>query len=138
ITDAKDYLEKMGVTFPDKGLSIALGGLKQGLTPIEMMQGYGTFAHNGDMVASHTIDRIYKSGGDLMYQAESSPKQVFSAQVAWNMTEMLSSVVEDGTAQAGDYSKALAGKTRSEEHTSELQSRFDVVCSRLLAIKNTV
>src|SRR5699024_12217373 len=29
--------------------------------------------------------------------------------------------------------KALAEKSRSEEHTSELQSRFDLVCRHLLA-----
>src|SRR5699024_11301003 len=32
---------------------------------------------------------------------------------------------------------ALLKKTRSEEHTSELQSRFDLVCRLLLAKKKT-
>src|SRR5699024_4366234 len=37
-------------------------------------------------------------------------------QVAWDMTRILSSVVQDGTGQAGEYSKALAGKTGTTEH----------------------
>src|SRR5699024_300709 len=60
ITESKDYLEKMGITLPDNGLSIALGGLKNGLTPVDMMQSYGTFARGGDTMPANTIDRIYK------------------------------------------------------------------------------
>src|SRR5699024_11786536 len=34
------------------------------------------------------------------------------------------------------YSTSLNGRPRSEEHTSELQSRFDLVCRLLLEKKN--
>src|SRR5699024_12838792 len=40
-------------------------------------------------------------------------------------------VIGDGTGVVG------AGALRSEEHTSELQSRFDLVCRLLLEKKNT-
>lgn len=116
IADAKAYLKKMGITLPDKGLSIALGGLKEGLTPMDMMQSYGTFAHNGEMISAHTIDRIYDRDNQQIFRAKPKPKKVFTPQVAWNMTEILSSVVENGTGQAGDYNKALAGKTGSTQH----------------------
>src|SRR5207249_8831370 len=34
--------------------------------------------------------------------------------------------------QAGRYERVRIGRNRSEEHTSELQSRFDLVCRLLL------
>src|SRR5438067_9859326 len=37
----------------------------------------------------------------------------------------------------GDIDRILRKGIRSEEHTSELQSRFDLVCRLLLAKKNT-
>src|SRR5699024_12173750 len=37
----------------------------------------------------------------------------------------------------GDLSPGEAGQDRSEEHTSELQSRFDLVCRLLLEKKKT-
>src|SRR5699024_12718648 len=45
----------------------------------------------------------------------------------------------DGPAQWGQLQSAVSGQhpvQRSEEHTSELQSRFDLVCRLLLEKKN--
>lgn len=116
ISDAKGYLEKMGISLPDDGLAIALGGLKQGLTPLDMVQSYRTFAHNGQVTDAHTIDRIYNQDNDLIFQADPPSEEVFSPQVAWSMTEILQTAVNNGTAQAGEYQKALAGKTGSTQH----------------------
>lgn len=113
---AKDYLRKMNITIPDKGLAIALGGLSKGLTPIQMVESYRAFASGGKVIESYTIDRIYNRHGKLTFQAEMETNKVFSPQVAWNMTNMLVSVVENGTGSAGEYAKALAGKTGSTEH----------------------
>src|SRR5207249_7503442 len=38
----------------------------------------------------------------------------------------------------GWYRKLVANKSRSEEHTSELQSRFDLVCRLLLEKKKKI
>src|SRR5207249_5193041 len=47
-------------------------------------------------------------------------------------------MIDDKKLSPGDYNRAEAGSTdqRSEEHTSELQSRFDLVCRLLLEKKN--
>ncbi|MUV36579.1 Peptidoglycan glycosyltransferase [Lentibacillus sp. JNUCC-1] len=44
---AKDYLQKMSIDVPDEGLNVALGGLSKGVTPIDMVKGFRTFAHGG-------------------------------------------------------------------------------------------
>lgn len=114
---AKQYLSEMGMNIEDKGLSIALGGLKQGVSPIELVEGYRTFVHKGETIQAHTILEIYNNENKLIVSAKPESKQVFSEQVAWDMTEMLKDVVRSGTAQAGYYPYELAGKTGSTQHS---------------------
>lgn len=113
---AKDYLEKMGMTIPDEGLAIALGGLKDGVSPLNMVDAYSALANHGDLVASATIREIYDRDGDLMFQSDPDVTDVFSDLVAWDMTEMLSYTVQQGSANTGEYAHALAGKTGTTQH----------------------
>lgn len=112
---AKSYLEKMDMTIVDEGLAIALGGLSEGVTPLDMMESYRTFSSKGKFVESYVIERIYDSSDLLIYEAVQEEKEVFSPQVAWNMTEILSEAVEKRTGN-NEYSKALAGKTGTTQH----------------------
>lgn len=113
---SKSYLEKLGMPVEDEGTAIALGGLKHGVTPLQMAQSFQAFAADGKIMKSATIDQIIDRDGDVIFESEVEFKQVFSPQVAWNMTEMLVDTVEIGTATPGDYPKALAGKTGSTQH----------------------
>src|SRR5690625_4416528 len=113
---SKNYLEKMDMNISDDGLAIGLGGLSEGLTPLNMVEGYRTFAHDGEIIDPYTISRLYNRNGELIAEADPLSFEVFNPQVAWNMTEILSYTVEKGTAQQGEYNKALAGKTGSTEH----------------------
>ncbi|MBP1968994.1 penicillin-binding protein 2A [Virgibacillus natechei] len=113
---SKDYLEQLGVAIEDDGLPIALGGLTDGLAPVDLMESYGAFARNGDVIESSTIERIYDKDDEMIFQSNSNSREVFSPQVAWDMTEILTDTVESGTAAPGEFSKALAGKTGSTQH----------------------
>ena len=116
INTSKNYLEKMHMDIPDEGLAIGLGGLSEGLTPLNMVEGYRAFAHDGEIIDPYTISHIYNQDDELIAEANPISTEVFNSQVAWNMTEILSHTVEAGTAQQGEYTKALAGKTGSTEH----------------------
>lgn len=113
---SKSYLDKMGISIVDEGLAIALGGLSEGVTPIDMMEGYRTFASGGEAVESFAIEQIYDKNNELIFEAENKEEEVFSAQVAWNMTEMLSTAVDNAADSSEDFSKALAGKTGTTQH----------------------
>ncbi|PWU67801.1 penicillin-binding protein [Gracilibacillus dipsosauri] len=113
---SKAVLEKMNLTIKDKGLAIALGGLEKGLTPIEITEAYRTFIHRGQWTESRSIQSITDSSGEIITPQEQKTTEIFNQQVAWNMVRMLEGVVQTGTAQNGDFSKALAGKTGSTEH----------------------
>ncbi|GAB3790110.1 transglycosylase domain-containing protein [Virgibacillus kimchii] len=113
---AKNYLQKMDIMLEDDGLAIALGGLSEGITPKQLMESYAGFSKYGEVIDSYTIERIYSKDQELLFQANPKTKEVFTPQVAWNMTEILMETVEKGTASAGTYEKALAGKTGSTQH----------------------
>jgi penicillin-binding protein 2A len=114
---AKNYLQKMNIPLEDDGLAIALGGLTEGITPQQLVESYAGFSKFGEVVDSYTIERIYNKDDELLFQANPKTTEVFTPQVAWNMTEILMEAVEKGTASAGTYEKALAGKTGSTQHS---------------------
>lgn len=113
---AKDFLSKMDMEIPDQGLAIALGGLSEGLTPLNMVKGYRAFAHEGKIIDPYTIEQIYNNDNELIAQAKLNETEVFNPQVAWNMTEILTHAVDIGHYHEGGYAKALAGKTGTTGH----------------------
>jgi penicillin-binding protein 2A len=113
IDESKSYLEKMDMATEDNGLSIALGGLSEGYTPLEMTKAYRAFSEDGKVVEPYMITEIKNRHGEMIGEHEKKEVEVYSKQTAWNMTRMLESVVKEGTAKEGTYNGALAGKTGS-------------------------
>ncbi|MDX8045730.1 PBP1A family penicillin-binding protein [Gracilibacillus sp. S3-1-1] len=113
---SKSMLEKMDIHLEDKGLAIALGGLETGITPIQVAEGYRTFISDGNWVESRSVQAVYNKDGERVLPDPPKTANVFEPQTAWNMLRMLQGVTEEGTATAGEYNKALAGKTGSTQH----------------------
>lgn len=111
IKHSKDYLHQLGIRIKDDGLAIALGGLSEGVTPIQMANAYRTFTKNGNYSEHHLIEEIKSRDGTIIAEHHSEEKQVFSPQTAWDMTRMLQHVVKEGTAKNGVFEGELAGKT---------------------------
>lgn len=111
IDSSIETLEKFGLTIPDRGLALALGGLEAGVTPLEMAAAYRVFAEGGKRVEPYFIKRIYNQDGEKIGEAATVEEEVVSTQTAWYMTRMLESVVKEGTGQRGTVDTALAGKT---------------------------
>ena len=115
---SKNYLNELGMSIDDEGLAIALGGLTHGVTPIQLVEGYRTFIHDGKWIPSTSIQQITDRNGKAITLHERENKQVFHPQTAWNIVRMLEKTVQKGTATAGEFPKALAGKTGTTEHPS--------------------
>lgn len=117
VDTGKKYLDKMHFDVgDDNARRLALGDLSVNVSPKEMMQSYRPFIHSGEMVDAYIIDDIYNQQGDIVASANPETTNVFSSQVAWNITEMLKQVVSDGTATSGYYPFELAGKTGTTQH----------------------
>ncbi|WP_240697384.1 transglycosylase domain-containing protein [Sporolactobacillus sp. THM19-2] len=113
IEKSKSYLKKMDINLPDKGLAIALGGLRDGVTPLQMASAYTAFDNQGVQSEPWFIQTLYDHQGRKIGGEPAEKKKVFSAQTAWYMTRMLQSVVKNGTGQAGYSASEIAGKTGS-------------------------
>ncbi|MDT8862005.1 PBP1A family penicillin-binding protein [Alkalihalobacillus sp. MEB130] len=108
---AASALESFGIETEDRGLAIALGGMTEGTTPLELAAAYSAFARDGSRIEPYFIEAIYNQNGERIVGEAKKSEQVISTQTAWYMTRMLESVVQNGTGRSGEVQSALAGKT---------------------------
>jgi penicillin-binding protein 1A len=78
----------------DKNLSLALGGVTDCCSPLEMARAYSTIANGGYRVDPIIVTKVTDPAGNVLYQATPQRTQVLSPQVAYLMTDILESVVE--------------------------------------------
>ncbi|AET67864.1 penicillin-binding protein, 1A family [Desulfosporosinus orientis DSM 765] len=117
IESGVDFANRCGIPLEqaDHSLSLALGGISKGVTPLLMAQAYGAFANLGVMNKPYAITKITTKDGRVLYQAESEAQRVTSPSVAYNMTLMLQDVVANGTGKNAQLDRPTAGKTGSVE-----------------------
>ena len=114
IDSAIEYLTKMGIPTQesDKNLSLALGSMTYGVTPVELAAAYVPYANGGVYHTPYCVEKIVSSSGDVVYQHEESGKRVISEQNAYLMTSLLQSVVSSGTGtRMLSANTPVAGKT---------------------------
>ncbi|MFC3883730.1 transglycosylase domain-containing protein [Bacillus songklensis] len=115
---SKQYLNRLGLHIQDNGLALALGGLREGVSPISLVSAYRAFSAGGKTIDPFFIEKMEDRQGKVVVEAEPKEEKVFSKQTAWYMTRMLEAVVKDGTAKSGNFQGALAGKTGTTSYTS--------------------
>jgi penicillin-binding protein 1A len=109
---------RMGITTPiSTNPAMTIGGLKTGVTPLDMAHAYETIAHGGQRV-SGTLAEPGAPVGIEAVQAGSheqvdhtSLRRVLPPGVATTETEMLETVLEYGTARSAALGQFAAGKT---------------------------
>lgn len=102
----------MGITSPlEPNPAIALGGLKVGVSPLEMASAYGTIANDGVHVATSPIIRVTDDDGGEVFVPERVATEAISEGVARQASLMLHDVIENGTGQAAKIGEWAAGKT---------------------------
>jgi len=113
-----EYAKKMGITTlvergtkNDVNLALALGGLTQGVTPMEMASAYGILANQGIWVEPHAIIRVTDSKGHVLEEYLPERKIVLNEATAYVVTDMLRGVIERGTATVANIGRPAAGKT---------------------------
>jgi len=99
--------------------STAIGGLRVGVTPLEMASAYSTFANSGTHMEPYLIQRVTKDdkGKDtLLEKHRPIGEEVLSRDEAAVVTEALRAVIERGTASYyhdldAEIGRPSAGKT---------------------------
>ena len=109
-----NFAQKLGLTLDknDKNLSLALGGISKGVTPLEMASAYSTFSYNGKRYTPYVITKITDRKGNILISNVPKIEQVMTPETAYLMTDMLRTVVNSGTGtRARLDNRSVAGKT---------------------------
>ncbi len=111
---AEKYLTAMNVKLDEeeKNLSLALGGMKYGLTLKEIAERYSIFPNKGAFQPAKFIKQIVTRDGKILYEAKNEYSNVFSTGVCSLMNETLENTVKSGTAKKLNcFNFDLAAKT---------------------------
>ena len=100
IEKAIEYLKRMNFTLDenDTSLSLALGGMTNGLTVKELLSGYLTLA-NGGKFSNPSFIRKIEIENYTVFSQENSLKQIYSEDTSYLMADMLSTCAQTGTAK---------------------------------------
>lgn len=112
------YAQQMGISTlvldgpqNDRNLSMALGGLTKGVTPLELASAYGVFANSGTYVAPTAIVKIIDRNGKVLEQHAVQEKNIISTKSAYILTDLLRGVIIRGTGTGANIGRPAAGKT---------------------------
>ncbi|MFZ5825618.1 MAG: transglycosylase domain-containing protein [Bacillota bacterium] len=129
ITPAKgiEYGRKLGLPLldykdnydrNDEHLALTLGGLSQGVTPLELTAAYGVLGSLGAKSEPIVITRIENKFGEIIWEAKPNKKQVVNTDSAWLMVDVMKGSIKQGTASyeaKGWHNWPAAGKTGTTE-----------------------
>ncbi|AZK46963.1 transglycosylase domain-containing protein [Paenibacillus lentus] len=130
IEQAWEFSKKLGITTleeEDYGAQTGvLGGLKYGVTVEELTNAYSTIANGGEFTDAYMIEKITDFKGNVIYKHKVEPERVFSEQTAYLMTDMLRTVITNGTGRSlksdfKNYGKIpIVGKTGSTQNYADV------------------
>lgn len=121
VDTGKNFASNVGITFSDQdtGLSLALGGFYNGVSPFELCAAYQPLANNGNYSTPSCITMIKDENGQIIYSNQSSSSQVMDSDNSFLLTDMLHSTVEWGTATLLQIdSVPLASKTGTSDYNN--------------------
>ena len=91
--DVRSYMEKMGYEIPEYGIeSLPMGGGIE-VTVAQHTNGYQTLANNGTYHKKYIISKIEKTSGEVLYEHQAKPVQVYSKATATIMQSLLRDVL---------------------------------------------
>lgn len=101
VKNCEKYLTAMDIKLEDdeKNLSLALGGMKYGLSLKELADKYSVFANGGNYAPSRFIKEIITKDGKRIYRPETIKNNVFSAGTCSLINEILIETTKSGTAK---------------------------------------
>jgi len=123
------FLKELGVTTVVEtgnisdmnAAALALGGMTEGITPLEMAGAYGAFANGGCYNKPVSYTKVTDRNGEILLERVPQNKYVMDPGVAFIMMDILKSVVTSGSGRnAAIRGRSIAGKTGT---TSE---RYDI------------
>ncbi|MTH54629.1 PBP1A family penicillin-binding protein [Bacillus mangrovi] len=113
-----DAAKRFGIptTENDRQYGLALGGLHEGVSPLQMAEAFSAFPNKGVRNEAHSITKIVDSEGKTAGEWDGAKSKATSEYTARKMTQLMLGTVNEGT---GENAKIdgweLAGKTGSTQ-----------------------
>lgn len=131
-----DYLKKLGFTtlvdsrtdqngkvFSDINLSLALGGITDGVTNLELTGGFAAIANGGVYTEPIFYTKIIDHDNKVLLENKPTTNQVMKESTAFLLTSAMEDVVKTGTGTLVKFpniSMPIAGKTGTTSDTYDL------------------
>ncbi len=120
-----DILEKFGITSltdNDKNLAaLGLGGMANGISPLEMASAYTTFVNNGTHISPTVYTKVTTRTGDILLEPKITKTEVLDPGVAWIMRDILRTVVTEGIGYpAAIPGASVGGKTGTTDRQDNI------------------
>ena len=103
-----DYLKNFGITsvykaadnaeHNDEGPALAIGGVTEGISPLEMAGAYAAIANDGEYITPTFYTKVVDSNGNTVLTPNQERRRVISEQNAYIVKSILQEPVKKGTA----------------------------------------
>lgn len=123
VNTAIKYLEKFGIstiTKEDHNLALGLGGMTQGISPLQMASAYTIFPAGGKYSSYYSIERIVDNNNKVIFEGRGSNKKAIDSSTAATMDSILKSVVAYGTGTNAQIAIRSGGKTGTTTQSRDL------------------
>jgi penicillin-binding protein 2A len=113
-----DSAKRFGIPLEkgDRNLSLALGGVEKGVSPLIMAEAYSAFPNNGVRMKAHVIKKIEDAEGNIVAVWKEKKERVTTKAVTDHINTMLLGVVEHGSGKNAQIpGREMAGKTGSTQ-----------------------
>lgn len=122
IGNSLEFLKSVGLSHlddeKDNSISLALGGLTNGATPLEMAAAYGAIANDGVYIEPTFYTKIVDGNGNTVLEPNQESRTVMSRAAAYVVKDVLTQPVKTGTATyckiSGMSTAAKTGTTNDD------------------------
>ena len=121
------YDESTGNIYSDINLSLALGGLTDGVTNLEMTAAYATIANGGIYNKPYLYTKVLDHEGRVILSNEPESSQVIKTSTAYLLTSAMQDTVTGGSGMSTgsrlkfkEYKMPVAGKTGTASNNNDL------------------
>jgi penicillin-binding protein 1A len=121
IDNAINFARSLGFSIDpaQHGPSLALGGLHDGVTALQMAAAYAAFANGGFYLPPTAILKVERNGR-VLEENEPKPTRAMKPTTAYLITSMLKDVVRTGTGRNARLDRPAAGKTGTSDEGKDL------------------
>ena len=131
-----EYLQKLGFStlvesrtdqngkvYSDINVSLALGGLTDGVSNLEITAAYGTIANNGIYNKPILYTKVLDRNGKVLLENKPNPTQVIKTSTSFLLTSAMQDTIKIGTGSRlgfKNYKMPVAGKTGTSTKNNDL------------------